>query len=68
MKRSELIEIAKTVAAEEGKKLVAATDDKELFTEMFVSALAEIPVLAARTTVEIISRSGLIQFDPEETD
>lgn len=67
MKRSEINEIVNGIAIEEGEALVeelrAAGKGDALTT-----IAANIPIIAARTTVQTLIRLGLIQLDPEDAD
>lgn len=69
MKRSELAQIVNTVCDEESKKfselMRQSTDVENRLAEMLGTALAEIPSIVARTTAEILIRSGVISLEDD---
>ncbi len=69
MKRSELAQIVNTVCDEESKKfselMRQSTDVENRLAEILGTALAEIPSIAARTTAEILIRSGVISLEDD---
>lgn len=69
MKRSEFSQIVNTVCDEESKKfselMRQSTDAENRLVEMLGTAIAEIPSVAARTTAEILVRSGVISLEDD---
>ena len=69
MKRSEFSEIVNSAALAEQNALyekVAKCKDSENQLESILATICvELPEIAARVSAEIISKSGLIAFDPE---
>lgn len=70
MKRSEFAEIVNTVSNEEYKKLKesvnqVAEDDKNKLANIIANIATSIPVIAARTTAEILIRSGVISIEDD---
>lgn len=66
MKHSELVSIANTVIQEEGKKLDEIISTKELMSEMMAAVISELPVIAVESTIEILSKTGLITLEPDD--
>lgn len=70
MKRSEFAGIVNTVSAEEYKKLKdsvdqVAADDKNKIASIIANIASSIPAIAARTTAEILIRSGVISLEDD---
>ena len=68
MKRSEFADIVNQVADEEMKKLnekiqSAYQNDEQALAKIIAIAAASIPEVAARTTAEILVRSGIVPFE-----
>lgn len=71
MKRSEFSNIVNTVSHEEWEKLNAKLQeasklDKDAFPQMIADIASSIPATAARTTAEILVRSGLVSLEEDE--
>lgn len=70
MKRSEFALIVNTVADEELQRLnadvqEASKNDDHAFATIIAQLAASIPAITARTTAEILVRSGVIRLEPE---
>ena len=70
MKRSEFAEIVNAVSHEEYLRLsdsvkTAAESDTDALAKMIGEIASAIPATAARTTAEILVRSGLISFEED---
>lgn len=70
MKRSEFAKIVNAVSHEEFEKLNdvvqgAANADEDALSRMIGDIAASIPAVAARTTAEILVRSGLVQLEDD---
>lgn len=70
MNRSEFAKIVNDVSHEELEKLndavrVAANADKDIFALMIAELATSIPAIAARTTADILVRSGLVQLEDD---
>lgn len=71
MKRSELAKIVNEVSDESFKKLTedikqAQESDPQKLASMLAEIIASIPLVSARTTAEILVRSGLMQLEEDE--
>ena len=69
MKRSEFVAIVNQVADEEADKLNQTMHEdaksENALVEMLAHAISAIPGVAARTTAEILIRSGQISFEED---
>ena len=70
MKRSEFAGIVNTVSHEEYRKLKesvdqVAADDKNKLANIIANIATSIPAIAARTTAEILIRSGVISLEDD---
>lgn len=70
MKRSEFSEIVNAVSTEEMSKLTeslksAANADQNKLALMIAELATSIPAIAARTTADILVRSGLVQLEDD---
>lgn len=70
MKRSEFAKIVNAVSHEELEKLSdavksAANADKDALGLMIAEIATSVPAIAARTTAEILIRSGLLQLEDD---
>lgn len=70
MKRSEFSKVVNDVSHEEFEKLnnavqTAADSDKDTLALMIAEIATSIPAVAARTTAEILVRSGLMQLEDD---
>lgn len=70
MKRSEFEKIVNTVSSEEFEKLKesinqSATDNENKLANMIANIATSIPAIAARTTAEILVRSGIISLESD---
>lgn len=70
MKRSEFAGIVNTVSDEEYKKLKESfeqveDDDKNKIASIISNIANSIPAIAARTTAEILLRSGVISLEDD---
>lgn len=70
MKRSEFAGIVNTVSDEEYRKLKesvdqVAADDKNKLANIIANIATSIPAIAARTTAEILLRSGVISLEDD---
>ena len=70
MKRSEFAGIVNTVSDEEYRKLKesvdqVAADDKNKIASIIANIATSIPAIAARTTAEILLRSGVISLEDD---
>lgn len=68
MKRSEFAEIVNAVANEQLVRLTdelneKAKNDENTFAAMLAHVTSSIPAITARTTADILVRSGLIDFE-----
>ena len=68
MKRSEFDKIVADVSKETASQLQAALRDRAEDADPYLVLIAELPFATARAAAEIMTRSGLIQFDPESSD
>lgn len=71
MKRSEFAKIVNEVSDESFKKLTedikqAQESDPQKLASMLAEIIASIPLVSARTTAEILVRSGLMQLEEDE--
>ena len=70
LKRSEFAGIVNTVSDEEYRKLKesvdqVAADDKNKLANIIANIATSIPAIAARTTAEILIRSGVISLEDD---
>lgn len=70
MKRSEFAKIVNEVSDESFKKLTedikqAQESDPQKLASMLAEIIASIPSVSARTTAEILVRSGLLQLEDD---
>ena len=70
MKRSEFAEIVNAVSQEEAVRLQdlmrdAANSDQNALAEMLAQVTVSLPDVAAKTTAEILIRSGLLSFESD---
>ena len=72
MKRSEFAKIVNAVADDEAVRIAKAVDDSRKdaannyeLAKMIATVISEIPAIAARTTAEILIRSGIISVDDD---
>lgn len=69
MKRSEFAEIVKSAALAEQnalyEKIAKCQESENQLADILATICIELPEIAARVSAEIISKSGLIAFDPE---
>ena len=65
MKRSEFSEIVSAVSREQMDAMRETIRKSEDKAEGFVNAIAEMPVVSARVTADILVRSGLLQLEDD---
>ncbi len=70
MKRSEFTEIVNTTAQKELEQFNAViqathTGSKSDFSEMITKIVVSIPAIAAKTTAEILVRSGVLSLEDD---
>lgn len=70
MKRSEFADVVNQIADEEMNKLnekmqSAYKNDEQPIAQMMAIVATSMPEIAARTTAEILVRSGLVSFEEE---
>ena len=70
MKRSDFAEIVNAVSQEEAVRLQkamqeAASSDQNALAEMLAQVAVSVPDVAARTTAEILVRSGLLSLESD---
>ena len=70
LKRSEFAGIVNTVSSDEYKKLKESfeqveDDDKNKIASIIANIATSIPAIAARTTAEILLRSGVISLEDD---
>ena len=75
MKRSEFAEIVNGVYQSELKRMadevpqkIKECDQKDLTSKLFSLVLLNSVEVASRVTAEIITKSGLLEFDPEDSE
>lgn len=71
MKRSEFAEIVNAVALEESNKLnqavqKASSSSQDSFAQVIAEIATSIPGIAARTTAEILVRSGVVSLEADD--